>query len=91
MIEPLSGHNGAGYVTLVKRYGTLEGPLSPERTYSPAACTGAQQHVLMGNPSPAIISSSCIERQHLAMRMRMRRVTRLTNASLRTWRVVRTR
>ena len=48
--------------------------------YSPAECVGRRKKVIQGNPDPAQISTSYVERPNLSMRMGIRRFTRLTNA-----------
>ncbi len=55
-------------------------PQGAATKYSPAVCTGTKIRVLKGDPDPARISTSYVERQNLSMRMGMRRFTRLTNA-----------
>ena len=66
------------YAQLVKLYG--EAPEAVKGRYSPTECVGIRKRPVIGQPDPAAISTSYVERQNLNIRMGNRRFTRLTNA-----------
>jgi IS1 family transposase len=85
-VDSLSFHLGTrtSHGTLRKEFGYDE---EGERRYSPPRLTGAQKDATYGNPDPDRIGTSYVERWNLSLRTGLERMTRLTIAFSRCWRV----
>jgi transposase-like protein/IS1 family transposase len=73
----------ADYAQLVKVYGKPEE--GREQRYSPGEVIGAIPTPILGNPDPARICTSHVERQNGTLRQWCKRLTRLTYAFSKKW------
>jgi IS1 family transposase len=66
------------YAQIVKEYSSP--PVEDQRKYSPARLSAVYKRAVVGEPNPALVCTSYIERANLTMRTHCKRLARLTLA-----------
>jgi hypothetical protein len=66
------------YGSIVKTFSQTD--VIAARRYSPPEVVSVKRIPIQGNPDPALISTSYVEKQNHTLRMHCRRLSRLTNA-----------
>ncbi len=84
-VEKAFGWNRVDYAILDKLYSHPGPEKEAARRYSPSEVVGTEKTWVMGTPDMAKVSTSFVESHNLTMRMRNRRLTRLTNGYSKKW------